>query len=243
METSGERERELHTQLREGSAGRGGLLQFHALHRNARITRAAGEGWISVAAKAAFALLKVPGEQRVQDFVEAVQGDAALLVAAKPVIARFEHESRALVRSTEVNQNGQSIYAAQSRFRLNGQRTVRGQFPTRVRVASFLIALKDMRLNLRPQAPHKDAAGIVQRNWQAAADEETFLPDDAGVGGEFARVLLPPRFQREVGTRFRKPDVHRQPVVGLTAALANMSHEVCFRQKTGISELKPLGWL
>jgi hypothetical protein len=53
METSVERaSRELHTHLREGSAGRIGLLQFHPLHGDARITRAAGEGGFCFAAKA-----------------------------------------------------------------------------------------------------------------------------------------------------------------------------------------------
>jgi hypothetical protein len=54
METSvASASRELHTRLREGSAGCVDLLQFHALHRDARITRAVGKGWFRLAAKAA----------------------------------------------------------------------------------------------------------------------------------------------------------------------------------------------
>jgi hypothetical protein len=176
-------------------------------------------------------------KEGVQHFVEAMEGDAVLLVAAQPMVARFERERGTLLRSAEFEQHWQTVHSAQHRFVFDREVARGGQFITFGRLGAVVVALENVFGHFGPQSPNEDTAGITQWNWQAAANEEALAANDAKVGGQLASGFLLASPEGEIGPGFGEPDIEGQPVMGMIATLADVSHGFCFRQVLWISKL------
>jgi hypothetical protein len=182
--------------------------------------------------------LKVLREHRVQHFVEMVQRDSILLIAAEPMVAGFEKKSWSLIGFAETNQHGQAIHAAQKRFVFDRKRSGGRHRARRILVIQVLIAFEDVLGDFSPKSPDENAARVPKRNRETAADEESFPANDTNVRGDFAVRFLTARAQGEKSAGFREPDIEWEPIVGQTAALADVSHGFCFRHLLTISELR-----
>jgi hypothetical protein len=169
--------------------------------------------------------------------MQPVKRDSILLIAAEPVIARFHYEGRTFPGRAKSNHYRQLVDTAQERFAFHGKRAEGRQFFRRASLGDFPVALEDVPRYFGPDSPDEDTADFQQRNGQGAPDEKAPFANGANLFRQHAIGLLSPRGKREIRAWFGEDNVQGQPVVGLSAAFANVSHGFCCRQTVELSKL------